>query len=284
MSESLENFTNIVKEDIKEAKTLFFSEAFKEEYLKDRREEKELYHQLLLGRNRNQILEEFLLSSGQKKPVLLSAAKTIYQATIMNLDEPLEIKVKREGWGYLVGRIKSDGTFLSLHKNTFQAEDFEDGTLTIYADMKTIPDFCTGRITTSQLYERGNMVLDKMPDDPVKNRIYDLMKLHLSILEGKGDLEEKIPEDASKEPLLIAQGYVWYLQAFYDKEEETIIRSRDEIKELYDQCEDGKIKGYLFWLYMNLSEELMKDAKLRMELIKELYQEGCQNPLLQFVG
>ena len=46
MSESLENFTNIVKEDIKEAKTLFFSEAFKEEYLKDRREEKELYHQL----------------------------------------------------------------------------------------------------------------------------------------------------------------------------------------------------------------------------------------------
>lgn len=139
MSESLENFTNIVKEDIKEAKTLFFSEAFKEEYLKDRREEKELYHQLLLGRNRNQILEEFLLSSGQKKPVLLSAAKTIYQATIMNLDEPLEIKVKREGWGYLVGRIKSDGTFLSLHKNTFQAEDFEDGTLTIYADMKTIP-------------------------------------------------------------------------------------------------------------------------------------------------
>ena len=60
MSESLENFTNIVKEDIKEAKTLFFSEAFKEEYLKDRREEKELYHQLLLGRNRNQILEEFL--------------------------------------------------------------------------------------------------------------------------------------------------------------------------------------------------------------------------------
>ena len=35
---------------------------------------------------------------------------------------------------------------------------------------------------------------------------------------------------------------------------------------------------------MNLSEELMKDAKLRMELIKELYQEGCQNPLLQFEG
>ena len=91
MSESLENFTNIVKEDIKEAKTLFFSEAFKEEYLKDRREEKELYHQLLLGRNRNQILEEFLLSTDQKSPVLLDVTKTMYHATIANLDEPQRI-------------------------------------------------------------------------------------------------------------------------------------------------------------------------------------------------
>lgn len=330
MSESLENFTNIVKEDLKGAKTLFFSEAFKEEYLKDKRKERELYHQLLLGRNRNQILEEFLLSAGEKQPVLLNAAKTKYQATITNLNEPLEIKVKKEGWGYLVGKMRSEGKFLSIHKNTFQEEDFEDGTLTIYADLKTIPldgetdhliiqtvyqtmdievvykelkserkreeefrqkklielyvDFCTGRITKDQLCERGNMVLDKMPDDPVKNRMYELIKLHLSILTQKEGLEEKIPEDASKETLQITQGYVWYLQAFYDKEEETIVRSRDKIKELLDQCEDIRMKGYLFWFYMNLSEELMKNPKLRMEMIKELYQEGCQNPLLQFEG
>lgn len=330
MSESLENFTNIVKEDLKGAKTLFFSEAFKEEYLKDHRKEKELYHQLLLGRNRSQILEEFLLSTGQKKPVFLHASKTMYQATITNLDEPLEIKVRKEGWGYLVGRIMCEGKFLSLHKQTFQSEDFEDGNLTVYADLKTIPedgevdhlliqtvyqtleievvykehkserkkeeefrqkklielyvDFCTGRITTKQLYERGMMVLEKMPDDPVKNRIYELMKLHLSILAGQEGLEEKIPEDASKESLQITQGYVWYLQAFYDRGEDVIIKSRDEIKEIYDQCEDVRVKGYLFWFYMNLSEELMTNAGMRMELIKELYQEGCQNPLLQFEG
>lgn len=330
MSESLENFTNIVKEDAKEAKTLFFSEAFKEEYLKDKRKEKELYHELLLGRNRNHILEEFLLSSGQKKPVLLSATKTMYQATIANLDEPLEIKVRREGWGYLVGRIKSDGKFLSPHKNTFQAEDFEDGILTIYVDLKTIPhdgesdhvivqtvyqtieievvykemkserkkeeefrqkklvelyiDFCTGRINVEQFCERGNMVLEKMPDDPIKNRIYDLMKLHLLILSGEEGLEEKIPEDATKESLEITQGYVWYLQAFYDKSEDVIVRSRDEIKELLDQCEDIKTRGYLFWFYMNLSESLMNNANMRMAMIKELYQEGCANPLLQFEG
>ena len=36
MSESLENFTSIAKEDHQRAKMLFFSEAFKEEFMKDR--------------------------------------------------------------------------------------------------------------------------------------------------------------------------------------------------------------------------------------------------------
>ena len=36
MSESLEKFTSIAKEDHQRAKTLFFSEAFKEEFLKDK--------------------------------------------------------------------------------------------------------------------------------------------------------------------------------------------------------------------------------------------------------
>ena len=330
MSDSLENFTSIAKEDHQRAKILFFSEAFKKEYLKDKQREKQLYHQLLLGRNRDQILEEYLLSSDQKSPVLLDVTKTMYHATIANLDEPLEITLRKDGWGYIVGRVKTDGKFISLHKDTFHAEDFEDGQLTIYADLRTIPhdgekdhliiqtvyqtiqieiiykeekserkkeeefrrkklfelytDFCTGRVTFDQFVERARTVLDKMPDHPVKNRIYDLMKLHLDILLGKEDLEEKIPEDAKKESLEICQGYAWYLQAFYDKDQDTINEAKEEIKTLYEQCEDINVKGYLFWFMMNLSEELMKDPALRMEQIKELYQEGCRNPLLRFEG
>ena len=93
MSESLEKFTSIAKEDHQRAKTLFFFFFFKEEFLKDKQKEKQLYHQLLLGRNRDQILEEFLLSTDQKSPVLLDVTKTMYHATIANLDEPLEITI-----------------------------------------------------------------------------------------------------------------------------------------------------------------------------------------------
>ena len=330
MSESLEKFTSIAKEDHQRAKTLFFSEAFKEEFLKDKQKEKQLYHQLLLGRNRDQILEEFLLSTDQKSPVLLDVTKTMYHATIANLDEPLEITIRKDGWGYIAGRVKTEGKFITLHKDTFHAEDFEDGQMAIYVDLRTIPrdgdrdhlivqtvyqtieieviykeekserkkeeefrqkklnelyiDFCSGRIRLEQFAERARSVLDKMPDHPVRNRIYDLMKLHLDILCGKEDLKEHIPEDAKKESLEICQGYVWYLQACYDKEDDTIDESREEMKILYENSDDINVKGYLFWFLMNLSEDLMKDSALRMKQIKELYQEGCQNPLLRFEG
>ena len=330
MSESLEKFTSIAKEDHQRAKTLFFSEAFKEEFLKDKQKEKQLYHQLLLGRNRDQILEEFLLSTDQKSPVLLDVTKTMYHATIANLDEPLEITIRKDGWGYIAGRVKTEGKFITLHKDTFHAEDFEDGQMAIYVDLKTIPrdgdrdhlivqtvyqtieieviykeekserkkeeefrqkklyelyiDFCSGRIRLEQFAERARSVLDKMPDHPVRNRIYDLMKLLLDILCGKEDLKEHIPEDAKKESLEICQGYVWYLQACYDKEDDSIDEAREEMKILYENSDDINVKGYLFWFLMNLSEDLMKDSALRMKQIKELYQEGCQNPLLRFEG
>ena len=330
MSESLEKFTSIAKEDHQRAKTLFFSEAFKEEFLKDKQKEKQLYHQLLLGRNRDQILEEFLLSTDQKSPVLLDVTKTMYHATIANLDEPLEITIRKDGWGYIAGRVKTEGKFITLHKDTIHAQDFEDVHIAIYVDLKTIPrdgdrdhlivqtvyqtieieviykeekserkkeeefrqkklyelyiDFCSGRIRLEQFAERARSVLDKMPDHPVRNRIYDLMKLHLDILCGKEDLKEHIPEDAKKESLEICQGYVWYLQACYDKEDDTIDEAREEMKILYENSDDINVKGYLFWFLMNLSEDLMKDSALRMKQIKELYQEGCQNPLLRFEG
>lgn len=139
MSESLENFINLVKTDPQKAKVLFFSETFKEEYLQSE-EERELYHQLLLGRNREQILEEFLISVGGKKPVELKAAKTLYQADLSNLDEPLEITVKKQGWGYLVGRVETGGNFTSVKQETFSGEDFEDGQINFYVELYDLPE------------------------------------------------------------------------------------------------------------------------------------------------
>ena len=67
MSEQLQSFAEMVKEDKDRAKALFFSETFKKEYLENDTKRQDVYHQLLMGRNREQILEEFLITAELKE-------------------------------------------------------------------------------------------------------------------------------------------------------------------------------------------------------------------------
>ena len=140
MSEQLQSFINMAKEDKKRAKALFFSESFKEDYLEECKEYREIYHQLLLGRNREQILEEFLITIGGKEPVRLIAVKDKYFISRAQLDEPLTIFVKKEGWGYVGGKISTESSFLSLEKESFEEADFEDGFMNLYVYLNDLPE------------------------------------------------------------------------------------------------------------------------------------------------
>ena len=93
MTEKMKQFIQIVQEDEQRAKALFFSEAFKNEYLEENSREKEIYHQLLLGRNRGQIFEEFLICIGAKEPAVLRPEKDAYEIRRVNAVEPLYVKI-----------------------------------------------------------------------------------------------------------------------------------------------------------------------------------------------
>ena len=95
MTEKMKQFVQIVQEDEQRAKTLFFSEAFKNEYLEENSREKEIYHQLLLGRNRGQIFEEFLICIGAKEPAVLRPEKVAYEIRRVNAVEPLYVKIHK---------------------------------------------------------------------------------------------------------------------------------------------------------------------------------------------
>lgn len=131
MTEKMKQFIQIVQEDEQRAKALFFSEAFKNEYLEENSREKEIYHQLLLGRNRGQIFEEFLICIGAKEPAVLRPEKDAYEIRRVNAVEPLYVKIYIEGSGFVQGKIRLDSTFLSLQKTEFSEEDFVEGVLTI---------------------------------------------------------------------------------------------------------------------------------------------------------
>lgn len=131
MTEKMKKFMQIVQEDEQRAKALFFSEAFRHEYLEEDSREKEIYHQLLLGRNRRQIFEEFLICAGGKEPAVLKPEKEAYEIRRLNSVEPLYVKIRKEGAGYVRGKIRLESTFLSTEKTEFTEEDFEQGVLTI---------------------------------------------------------------------------------------------------------------------------------------------------------
>src|SRR5699024_6948950 len=108
-------------------------------------------------RNREQILEDFLITAKQKKPVRLTAAKQKYQIFQWNLDDPLKITVKREGWGYIEGRVTIRGDFLSVEQETFTSADFEDGFFHLPVYLDTIPQ--DGSVC-QVIFESVNDVLD----------------------------------------------------------------------------------------------------------------------------
>lgn len=326
MSELLGKFTNMVKEDKKRAKALFFSESFKEEFLETSLEYGEVYHQLLLGRNREQILEEFLVTAGEKEPVHLSAIKNKYQITMDHFDEPLILYVKKEGWGYIEGKIVADGDFLSVEEESFTDSDFEDGIMKLhvyltdftqngskaYVLIKTVNeelslqivfhenetpefqkeqrrnkkmfqgyvDFCTGRIPVTTFIEREKTLLDQMPENISDKMIYDLMKIHLQILNGDSDLEDQLTEiEGEIQKKGISYCYFMYLKALYFKTEESIKEAVELNCKAYGEENQ---RGFLLWMRMNLDASIAYDETAQLEEMKEIYLEGDRNHLLRF--
>lgn len=196
MSEQLQTFVEMMKEDKNRAKALFFSESFKEKYLGQYPEYQNVYHQLLMGRNREQILEEFLITAKQKEPVRLTAAKSKYQIFQWNLDDPLKITIKREGWGHVEGRVSIRGDFLSVENETFSSGDFEDGFFHLPVYLETIP-------------QDGSIC------HVIFETVHDVLDIEVTYEEN---VEEKIKQELSKRKKMF-QAYVDFCTGRIEQEE-----------------------------------------------------------------
>ncbi len=76
------------------------------------------------------------------------------------------------------------------------------------------------------------------------------------------------------------KGYYAYLNALYDRKEETIQQAaKNEIRQLFKEHPDN---GFLLWFLINLDKDIAYDARIQIEKMKEVYQRGDRSPLLQF--
>lgn len=120
-------FANLARTNWKEAQELFTSDDFAKVVLQKEPRYRLAYDQLRKGTDSSMAMEEFLVQVHKKKHcgfhVAVSALE--YEAGEHNFMESLVIK--KEQWGYLNIKLRTDSPYISLAKEELTTEDFING-------------------------------------------------------------------------------------------------------------------------------------------------------------
>ncbi|MBO5550540.1 MAG: hypothetical protein J5966_01155 [Lachnospiraceae bacterium] len=125
---NLFHFTNLAKEDFAEAAGLFYSEEAKGIFEGGERDTFLKYRAFSAcgdsGRKYEDV-EEFLIETGKKNPVLLNFAEGSVMEQGLTGDKEISVTVRRSGWGYSGFTAASTDDFVQLYKTGYGIEDFE---------------------------------------------------------------------------------------------------------------------------------------------------------------
>ena len=121
---NLFHFANLAKTNWEEAVALFYSQKFKQIFKGVDRQYYSIYRGLSGGEERQQNVEEFLLSVKKKQQV-----EYILEETEIRIDSPREnteykVVINRNGWGFSELSVEAEGDFLILEKEIIREEDF----------------------------------------------------------------------------------------------------------------------------------------------------------------
>ena len=140
MKENLSLFLEAAKLNIQEAKRIFFGENFKKFYLQEETELRNIYDQLMMGKNRNQILEEFLICAGAKERVSFEIEKEEYQ--VSRDQEYLQIPIHQKNWGYEEMDVRVY-PHLKTEASLITTEQFQDMTYELCVDLRNASEEMT---------------------------------------------------------------------------------------------------------------------------------------------
>lgn len=121
---NLFHFANLAKTNWEEAVALFYSQEFKQIFKGVDRQYYSIYRGLSGGEERQQNVEEFLLSVKKKQQV-----EFLLEETEIRIDSPKEnteykVVINRNGWGFSELFVEAEGDFLILEKEIIREEDF----------------------------------------------------------------------------------------------------------------------------------------------------------------
>lgn len=204
---NLFHFTNLARTNWEEAKRCFYQEEFVSLLTGGSRQYREAYYALSdNGRNSRDTdfaMEQFLILIRKKQPVAYECVQTEYHYVQEEMPEEIEIRIRRNGWGYTVLPVSVEGSFLTVDRERLTAEDFvgDCAVLKVKTDAKRLyPGKNTGYVALGDGADKPvcRISIDGVPtgrDEQIENRrnkqLTDcMMRLYLDYRTGRRTMEE----------------------------------------------------------------------------------------------
>lgn len=316
MKENLSLFLEIAKSDRQEAKRIFFGEHFKEYYLQDKPRLEKVYMQLMQGKNRNQILEEFLICAGAKKYVCFEVEKEVYLVT--KQQSSISIPITQKNWGYEEISIRSD-ILLSID-SLLTTDQFEQQKYELEVDTRQLSSkmpqclitletayqsiticiqiedeekeqdikqellrlylyFRCGRITKEEYAERSFAIISE--DESIEAGLY---RFQLAMLGGRTEEAqnrmEQLMEEKPWEEGGFIESYYYYLKALYEKN--PLITQSSLAVILENESRETKYQQYYLWMRIYMDEKIAFSTKKQLDEIQKIAQKEALSPILRY--
>ena len=121
---TLEDFEQLCRRNLREGFHLFTNPAFPKILNGKNVVWLPLYRSMSRNPVTYQHLEEFLISSGKKEPILLSLDKQQKAVYHLDVSQKDTLYIYKNNWGYLHVAIEVEGEFLEVERTSFTTDDF----------------------------------------------------------------------------------------------------------------------------------------------------------------
>ena len=294
----LNSFVNLSKYSYREAFRLFTNPSFP--FLLKKENEKILA--LYQGMSQNPItyqhLEEFLIASGQKKPVKISLKeeKQEFYGVIESIQE--SVVLLRDGWGHFQIEVETEGDFIEVQKKTISENDFIGSMYQLeflILGEKLGKGRKFGSILIKSPYETLEYQITVSKNSPLavqmsafeKRKRADLfrdyMSLQLNQMEFKTWVEhteqtlQELTEAGCDYPIYqIYQAYVYYMDDKKEKAAEILIKYQEKV---FSRKEMEQAGAYLYACYM---AELLTDRWKLVDQLTQIYHQKQESYLLLY--
>ena len=294
------SFVNLAKNNYREAFRLFTNPDFSFLLKKESGKIRALYR----GMNQNPVtyqhLEEFLIASGQKKPVTLSLKEESQEFYGVTESIKETLTILRNGWGHFQIEVETKGEFIEVQKKTITENDFigsmyqleflileeklgkgrKFGSILLKSPYATLEYQITASKNSSLAVRMSTFEKKKQAE-----LFQDYMSLQLHQIDFKtwaehtGQILQELSDSGCDYPVYqIYRAYVYCMED--EKEKAAEILTRYEVDKLFAR-KDMELAGTC--LYVCYLAELLPDRWKVVEHLTQIYHRKQESYLLLYM-